>query len=281
MALAFIRPGQLYAWKGPSLLLVDTRGECGEGEPLSGYYFREARFVRTLRLEINGRSPWVCEAALLEPDALAFTYIYPELTEFGGGGSGQSGDDVSTDAEGIPHRALSVRRYALSIARLTVSLTISNHSTRHVEADVAWVLDADFADIQEAHEGKRDQRGDVRRQAAGDGLTFTYQHPQLKYRTAVAPMGSTPWSVSDSMIKTRVRLEPQGAVVLGLQVASSDAEGEVAFNDAEAREQRLRTWQERLTRVAIPANRVAERILTQTSETSHRFRYWKVRPTNG
>ena len=60
--------------------------------------------------------------ALLEPHALAFTYIYPELTEFGGGGSGQSGDDVSTDAEGIPHRALSLRAtYALSIAGLTVS----------------------------------------------------------------------------------------------------------------------------------------------------------------
>ena len=156
--------------------------------------------------------------ALLEPHALAFTSIYPELTEFGGGGSGQSGDDVSTDAEGIPHRALSLRAtYAVSIARLTVSLTISNHSTRRVDADVAWILDADFADIQEAHEGKRDQRGDVHRQVAGDRLTFTYQHPQLKYRTAVAPIGPRPWTVSESTIETRIRLEPQEAVVLGLQ----------------------------------------------------------------
>ena len=53
--------------------------------------------------------PVACEAALLEPHLLGFTYIYPELTEFGGGGSGQSGDDLSTDAEGIPHRALSLR----------------------------------------------------------------------------------------------------------------------------------------------------------------------------
>ena len=262
MALALIRPGQLYAWKGPSLLLVDTRGECGEAEPLSGYYFREARFLRTLRLEINGHAPWPCEASPLETHTLAFTSIYPELTEFGGGGSGQSGDDVSTDAEGIPHRTLSLRAtYALSIARLTVSLTISNHSTRRVDADVAWVLDADFADIQEAHEGKRDQRGDVHRQISGDGLTFTYQHPQLKYRTAVAPMGPRPWTISDSTIKTRIQFEPQEAVVLGLQVDASDTNGEAAFNDAEARELLLRTWQERLTRVAIPSNRVAERIL--------------------
>jgi hypothetical protein len=52
VALALIRPGQLYAWKGPSLLLVDTRGECGEAEQLSGYYFREARFLRTQGLPI-------------------------------------------------------------------------------------------------------------------------------------------------------------------------------------------------------------------------------------
>ena len=84
MPLALIRPGQIYAWKGPSLLLVNTRGECGDDDQLSGYYFRAARFLRTLRLEINGHPPWPCEATLLEPHVLAFAYIYPELTEFGG-----------------------------------------------------------------------------------------------------------------------------------------------------------------------------------------------------
>jgi hypothetical protein len=200
VALALIRPGQLYAWKGPSLLLVDTRGNCGEGEPLSRYYFREARFLRTLRLAINGRSPWPCEVSLLEPHALAFTYIYPELAEFGGGGSGQSGDDVSTDADGIPHRALSLRgMYTLSIARLIASLTIRNHSTRRVEADIAWILDADFADIQEAHEDRRDQRGDVRRETSDDRLTFSLR--------------SSPFWLRHAGIGARARaLRPRGAV---------------------------------------------------------------------
>jgi glycogen debranching enzyme len=260
--LELIRPGQLYAWKGPSLLLVDTLGECGERESLSGYYFRETRFLQTLRLEINGRAPWTCEAALLDPHALAFTYIYPELEEFGGGGSGQSGDEVSTDADRVPHRALSLRvLYTTTVGGLNVSLTISNHSTQRIDANVAWILDADFADIQEAHDGKRQQHGDVRREASDDRVTFAYQHPQLKYRTTVAPVGSTPWTLSDSTIKTRVGLEPQAAIVLGLQVDPSDTDGKTAFNDAEARDRQLRTWQERLTRVSIPANRAAERIL--------------------
>jgi hypothetical protein len=53
MSYASVRPDVLYAWSGPSLLVVNTRGECAEGQRLSGYYFREARFVRTLQLRID------------------------------------------------------------------------------------------------------------------------------------------------------------------------------------------------------------------------------------
>jgi glycogen debranching enzyme len=244
------------------LLLVNTRGECGDDDQLSGYYFREARFLRMLRLEINGHPPWPCDATALEPDALAFTYIYPELTEFGGGGSGQSGDDVSTDADGIPHRALSLRVHlTVGIGGLTVRLTISNHATRPVETDVAWNLDADFADIQEAHEGKRQQQGDVLRQTENGRLHFIYQHPQLKYRTVVAPTGPGPWTMSESTIKTRIRLESQEVVVLGLEAAPSDTNGETPFTDAASRERHLREWRDGLTRVTVPPNRLVEGIL--------------------
>jgi len=143
MAVTFIRTSQRYAWKGPSLLIVDTKGECGPDERLSGYYFREARFLSRLGLTINGGRPWTCDATLVEPDAIAFTYIYPELTEFGGGGSGQSGDETSVDRDGIPHRALSVRvRYQLSIDGLSVSATVGNYSVRPVECELAWTSGA-------------------------------------------------------------------------------------------------------------------------------------------
>lgn len=245
------------------MLVVNTRGECGEDEQLSGYYFREARFLRMLRLEVNGHSPWPCEASLLEPHVLACTYIYPELAEFGGGGSGQSGDDVSTDADGIPHRALSLRAvYTLTVGGLTITLTISNHATRRVEIDVAWNLDADFADVQEAHGGKREQQAGVLRTVDGGHLLFTYQHPQLKYRTIVAPIGSGPWTMSETTIKSRIRLDSQEVVVLGLQTEPSDTNGQTAFHDADDREQHLLEWRDGLTRVTMPPNRLAERILS-------------------
>jgi glycogen debranching enzyme len=260
--IALIRPGQLYAWRGPSLLVVNTRGECGDDELLSGYYFREARFLRTLRLEVNGGAPWLCEATVVAPHLLAFTFIYPELMEFGGGGSGQSGDDVTVDADGIPHRALSLRAvHSLSVGGLTVTLTISNHATRHIEADVAWRVDADFADIQEAHEGKQQQQAEIQRRIDDGQLGFTYRHPQLNYRTSVSPLGPSPWTVSESTLQTRIRLDPQEAVVLRLIAEPSDSNGEAPFTDVHAREQHLRTWQERLTRVTTPTNRLVERIL--------------------
>jgi glycogen debranching enzyme len=262
VAVALIRSGQLYAWRGPSLLVVSPRGECGEDEPLSGYYFREARFLRTLRLEVNGRVPWPCEATLVAPHLLAFTYIYPELTEFGGGGSGQSGDDESLDADGIAHRAFSLRAvHSVGVAGLSVALTITNHTTRGIEADLAWHVDADFADIQEAHAGAREQQAPVQRLIDGCQLHFTYQHSQLNYRATVSPNGPGIWMVSESALSTRIRLEPQESVVLRLEMGTSDSHGDPPFNDAHEREQRLRTWQERLTRVVIPPNRLAERIL--------------------
>ena len=105
MPRALIRPDTLCAWKGPSLLVVNTRGECGPDLPLSGYYFREARFLSACRLEIDGQPPWLCEATAVDPDVLQFSYTFPEVAQYGGGGSGQSGDDEPRDERGLPQRA--------------------------------------------------------------------------------------------------------------------------------------------------------------------------------
>jgi len=84
-----VRPDTLYAWSGQSLLVVNTRGECAEDQRLTGYYFRETRFLRTLQLRINGHAPWPCEASSIAPDTLLFTYVHPEITTPTGGGTGQ------------------------------------------------------------------------------------------------------------------------------------------------------------------------------------------------
>src|SRR5688572_26440937 len=186
MAFAAVRPDILYAWRGPSLLITNTRGECDSDQQLSGFYFREARHLRTLVLQINGRRPWLCEAASAGPDSLALTFVYPEITEPGGGGTGQAGDEVGVDPDGIPERSLDIQvAYRVAVASLEISLTITNRARQPVSFELTWTLAADFADIQEAQSGRREQEADIDATAASGQLSFAYQHPRLPFRTDV------------------------------------------------------------------------------------------------
>ena len=265
MTLALIRPRQIYAWKGPSLFIVDERGDCGDHAPLTGFYYREARFLSRLRLELNGVAPWLCESSALEPAILAFTYVHPELTSFGGGGSGQSGDEETKDEAGIPHRALVARvRYALVVDGLNVSLTVTNGSRSRVDCEVRWALDADFADIQEAHDGTRQQHGTVDRETCPRELVLTYGHPELPYRSAIHVVGAADWSVATGAATVRIQLDAQQSIELGLRVRPSDP-GHGSTDEAQPRERHLASWCERLTRIASPGNRLAEKIVASNT----------------
>jgi glycogen debranching enzyme len=260
-----VRPQILYGWKGPSLFIVNTRGECGDDQTLSGYYFREARFLRTLRLAIDGDAPWLCEAASVEPHILSFTYAYPEVAEYGGGGSGQSGDDTPTNARGIPQRALAVRLvYIASLTGLTVHLTVTNHSKRRVTCELAWYVEADFADIQEAQSRRREQEATVETESGADCVVFQYQHRQLRYRSVVTALGDSPWTVTGTGIATHIDLQSQQSVELGLRVDGSEADGTRLADDAGERDQCLRYWRDGFARLEAPANRTVERIVASS-----------------
>ena len=186
MPNAVIRPDILYAWRGTSLLVLNTRGECGADQALAGYYFREARFLRTCRLTLDGEPPWLCEAAAVAPDRLDFTYTYPEVTDYGGGGSGQSGDDELRNGRGVPQRALNLHvTWQLTFGGLAITTVVDNCSREALDFELAWELDADFADIQEAQSSKRQQTAPVRRERDGESMRFRYEHEQLQYSTTV------------------------------------------------------------------------------------------------
>jgi hypothetical protein len=154
---------QRYAWHGPSMLVTDRRGECGgEEDPLTGYYFREARHLRDLRLRVNGEAPWLCAEASVAHDELAFVYVYPELTRFGGGGTDVADDTTWRDAHGVAQRSVDLRvRHRVEPAALVTTVDLSNRAAEPVDLELAWELGADFADVQEAFSGERQQRAEV------------------------------------------------------------------------------------------------------------------------
>ena len=162
MGEAAVRLDTACAWRGSSLLVTTNRGECTRDETLTGLYVREVRHLRTLRLEINGERPWMCEWSRPRHDQLAFVYVHPELARFGGGGSGASGDEVTYDDRGLPHRSLDVRLvFEVHLDQLRARATIVNRSRLTVELEAAWLYDADYADLLEAQEDRRQKEAPV------------------------------------------------------------------------------------------------------------------------
>jgi glycogen debranching enzyme len=260
MAVTLIRADTLYAWKGSSLLITTARGDCGAEHPLSGYYYRETRMLRALRFAINDQDPWLCDAAMLAPDTLALTYVHPEITVPGGGGTAQAGDEEGVDKDGIPERALDVRvRHTVHVGSFDATFTIANRARRALTFVVTCSLDADFADIQEAQAMRREQEGGVTVSSRPGVLDFSYAHPRLPYHAEVHY--SDEWSADGKSIAARLTLQPQESRVLSLRILPVVAGHRMTDDDARDRQAMADRWRESFARVSAPGNRVFERVV--------------------
>ena len=259
MASATIRANERCAWHGQSLLITDLHGECGSALPLSGFYFRETRFVRSLCLRINGREPWLCEDALISPRELAFAYAYPEVVTYGGGGTGQSQEETPVDDDNLPQRAIDIRlRYRVGVAGLEVDATIANRSpSRTLELELSWQLDADFADIQEALAEQRQQNAPVNRAIGEQTLTFEYRHERLPYRTLVEATGAS-WRASDGGFTASVKLAPAEQTGIGLRIRPNDYVDAYSGDEIAEREAAWSHWRDGLLGIRVPGNPRAE-----------------------
>lgn len=249
MRQVHIRPGERCAWRGPALIVTDPRGECGDGAGLSGFYFRETRYLSRLRLEVNGEAPWLCAAGGGSQDELTFTYVHPELAGGGGGGSGSAGEELPRDARGLPRRALDfLVRYRVRFHSLEVVVTLTNRWAEHAALELAWHLDADYADLLEADAGTRQQRAAVECLAEAARLRLRYRQPELPLETSVEADGAD-WCAERGCLRTSLVLETGEARTLRLRVT---ALGDEDLPDAEglaARDGVLAQWHSRVARV--------------------------------
>jgi glycogen debranching enzyme len=265
--LSLGRGDALYAWKGQSLLVVNPRGECGAETPLAGYYFREARHLRTLRLGVNGSQPWLCQGAMTAPNVLTFDYTFPELDRFGGGGSARADDRVTLDARGIPHRALDLQaRYQVEIAELRIDVTVTNRALADVVVELLWTVDADFADLQEALAGERLQWAEVEASALPDTLVLTYRHPELSYRSHLTARGPAPWLVRDTSVSTSLSLRSQEPLSVSLVVRPEDTRDVLSASELARRESRRKRWAAGRSRFSIVGNGAVGDILRRQTE---------------
>jgi len=248
---ARIRGDEWHGWNGASLLVTDLRGSCGSA-PLTGYYYREARHLSRCRLLVNGEEPWLCEAAAVSPDELTFEFTYPEVAAYGGGGSGQSGDDVPRNEARIPQRALLLHlTYRLAHNHLRAQVSVENGSRESVSCDIALELDADFADIQEAQSRRREQTAPVTLSDGAEGPVFAYEHPRLSCSTRIRCVAPARWDMAHRRMVLAATLPPRMRVDLTLEVRPSPAETDAG---SEARADHVASWRQSFARVWAPGN---------------------------
>ena len=263
LGAAAIRPELSCAWYGPSVLVTNNRGECGPDQVLSGYFFRETRFLRELRLEIDGQRPWLCASGAGEQRTLAFNLSHPELSGHTGGGSGTGGDEVARDHRGVPNRALDLlTRYEVSFRGLDVTLLITNRSLEDVTVELAWWVGADFADLMEALERRRLEESRVT-EFLDHGLRYRLDHPDLPFETEISAAGAGQWTACPGRLAARVTLPPQRPQEVRLTVTAHDVEP-VPDAAGEARRRRAAgRWRDEATRFCAPGDRLIERMVDQ------------------
>jgi glycogen debranching enzyme len=258
-----IRPGLRYAWYGPALLITDSRGECGGDQRLTGFYFRETRFLRELRLEIDGQRPWLCASGTAEQRALAFSFSHPELRGYTGGGSGTGGENVPRDHRGVPSRALDLlSRYELSFQRLDVTVLLTNRSLEHVSVELAWYVGADFADLMEALEGGQRVESRVTESLDG-GVHYRLDHPDLGFSTHVSASGEGMWTACSGRLVARVTLPPQRPQRIRLAVTAQDPESVPDARGEASRRETVARWRDQVARFRAPGDRLVERMVSQ------------------
>jgi glycogen debranching enzyme len=257
MSIVQVRAGLQYAWRGPSLLIVADTGEVdAAADGLHGYYYREARFLSRIAFAINGRRPWLCECAAVRPDLLIFNYVYPEITAPGGGGTGQSDDEEHVGPDGVPERAIHLDiSYEPHVTGLRVVVRATNRSRRCVDAKLTCSLDADFADLLEAQAGRREQTAPVEKRVG----CFEYAHPRLPFRTEIEI--AELWRAAAGELSAELSLAPGATVRACFGVIPHIPGEEVGVTDGEARADARAAWEATFTRIEVPGNRLAERIL--------------------
>jgi glycogen debranching enzyme len=236
--LAENRPQTFYAWRGPSMIVVDAEGAAGNRED-TGFFFRQTRYLRRLVLDVCGQTPHLCAVAEIAPNEVEFTYVYPEKK---GGGSDQGGEE-----NGIRYRDLDLRlRFRVRANGVVVGLRLCNRWLENVTVDIGWRLEADFADYDEVF-GERKQQATIVTEAKDNMVQFRYQHPDLPLATIARATGGGMWRYADGRFSTQLSMARQTEVELALGIQAIDDADVISNEGAILREQRLSDWLRKIT----------------------------------
>jgi glycogen debranching enzyme len=196
------------AFRDESMLITDANGSVSGGG-FEGFYYGNTRMLSKLALRIDGRDLFAVQCATISDRSLRAYFHDPAVTD---------------DAH-LQDHALTVELSATVGAGLHLDIDLANHSLQPVAFELELLLEADFADSEEARLGQdasklpgagpgrgRQQTAPVRRECELEErgvLRFVYEHPQLQEAVELS-FSNGPTCSSDGVL-WRCAVEPQQA----------------------------------------------------------------------
>ncbi|HEX6607534.1 MAG TPA: glycogen debranching N-terminal domain-containing protein, partial [Chloroflexia bacterium] len=158
-------------------MITDRTGNIGH--ELQGLYEQDTRLLSRYTLLVNGSPPRLDALSGVDAYSTLGYYVSPPAPD------AQIPRDALGLAQGERDRQVVIRVARFVGRGMHEDLEVTNHGLDAADLEIAWEVDADFADLMEARGGARRQSApvEVDWQVTGDGdglLRFDYQHPQLR-----------------------------------------------------------------------------------------------------
>ncbi len=208
-----VRPRDLIVHQGYSVLVTGIEGWIGTG--LEGFYLHQTRFLSRLRILVDESPPKPISANEVDHHVLTAYHLAPSPA----GRDGEpTGEPAMPSGSEVIQKLIELQVNAFCGDGLHLDVVLTNHTLAPATVTLLLELAADFADLNEALAGRRQQIGSVARHwrgAAGGGeLNFRYEHSQLDLATRVVLANAGDVTDLGHGLACRLALQPQAPQAL-------------------------------------------------------------------
>ena len=219
-----VRPSDLITHRGYAVLVTDTRGWISAGK--EGFFFHQTRYLSHFSMAIQGSEPQFISANTVDHHFLTAYHFAPSPA---GGAAGPTPDNDSSTGGELVQKGIEIQINTFVGEGLHLDIVVTNHALVQTTVSMALDFKADFADLNEAQAGKRQQNGLVERAWKADdvaeggdargALTFAYQRPDLQLATRLHVEGGDTLTETSEALTCTVSLRPREPRIISVDLS--------------------------------------------------------------
>ncbi len=220
-----VRPTDLITHRGYAVLVTDTRGRIDGGK--EGFFFHQTRYLSSLGIRIDGSDPTFVSANTVDHHLLTSYHLAPSPA---GRAAGPTPEDDSSTGDEIVQKAIELQVNAFVGNGLHLDLVVTNHALAETSVTLSLELGADFADLNEAQAGRRQQNALVERAWTADAargageeshgtLTLRYRHPALKLASQLRIEGGDALTDIGDAIACTLLMRPRTPRIISIDLS--------------------------------------------------------------